>query len=158
MGGWPAVGPRLTGEQQHGMATRSAALPSGKGNPIGIAPRLPGWTIWMCRVLLLVVCFRGLGSGVQAQQPPGVTLPTPFPPPGAVMPPDVALPPAPPVPSETEAYQKLQQEVLKLTQNVTTALEKKYGFCITDGYVFPIPSFDHCFNSLLLRLTCSRDR
>lgn len=143
MGGWSVVGSNLEFGQadlllpQHrddtGMAGRKPtcflAL-HGKRYKIGREPRLFSWTILL---LLLLVGCGWLCGGVHAQQPPGVTLPSPFPPPGAALPPDVAVPPAPPVPSENEAIQMLQQQVQKMTQNITSALENKYGFCITDG-------------------------
>jgi len=95
---------------------------AGKGYPIrGV--RVP-WT--MCVALLLVVCCCWLCGSVQAQ-PPGVTLPSPFPPPGAV------IPPAPPAPSADQAILVLQQQVLGLTNNITASLEKEYSFCITNG-------------------------
>jgi len=110
---------------------------AGKGNSSRM--RVPRT---MCEVLLLLLllllvttCWLG---GVQAQ-PPGVTFPPPgaalppggtFPPPGAALPPDVALPPGPPM---DQAILILRQQVLAATQNITSELQKKYSFCITNG-------------------------
>lgn len=111
--------------------------------------------------LTLCVVFIVWGSVVEAQPglpfpppasfglappviipPPGVALPPPgvaLPPPGGfTVPPGTVAPPGyvnpvPPGTSEDQARLIVYKQIQTMTANLTSELERKYSFCITDG-------------------------
>ena len=111
--------------------------------------------LWAVRLLCWV---WGWQSGVYAQPavdfvPPGLALPPPatplagtvLPPPGAALPPgQFALPPGfayppgyvnpvPPGLPNSVAQQMLSQQIQDMSNNITSQLQQRFSFCISNG-------------------------